>query len=281
MAGEPVEYAVAVDRYLAAADLRRQSIRVYRIALATWAWALIGRIPPAGHHRRRAAPPILPLALLDAPDAPGKLRATLAVRTATTESRTLSRELSILRRAVRWWRACGWIHADPTRDLSIPVTVQPRGAELTPADVAAVLRLPASLRDQTLWHLLYESAAPIESILALDVDDLDLSNRRTRPTAAIRSGDERCPIRWRAGSARLLPLLLVSRTGGPVFLTDRRAPAGGPRRDRCPFTGRSRLSYRRAAELFTDATRPLDSTGRGWTLRQLRAAGKAHVKDES
>jgi hypothetical protein len=276
MAGEPVEYAVAVDRYLAAADLRQQSIRVYRIALATWAWALIGRTPPAGNGRRRATPPLVPLALLDAPDAPGKLRATLAVRTATTEPRTLSRELSILRRAVRWWRACGWIHADPTRDLRIPANPHADRAELTPTDVTAVLRLPASLRDQTFWHVLYESTAPIESILALDVDDLDLPNRRTRPTAAAQTSDDRWLIRWRAGSARLLPLLLVSRTSGPVFLTDRRAPAGSPRRDRCPLTGRSRLSYRRAAELFTTATRPLDPTGHGWTLRQLRAAGKAH-----
>lgn len=267
MAGEPVEYAVAVDRYLAAAGLRQQSMRVYRIALATWAWALVGRTPPAGRGRRRAAPPLVPLALLDAPDAPGKLRATLAVRRATAEPRTLSRELSILRRAIQWWRACGWIDADPTHGLRITGDFHADPAELAPADVAAVFRLPASLREQAFWHLLYESAAPIENILALDVDDLDLPNRRTRP-------GETWPIRWRSGSARLLPLLLVCRAGGPVFLTDRRAPARGPRRDRCPLTGRSRLSYRRAAELFTAATLPLDPTGRGWTLRQLRAAGR-------
>ncbi|MFD4789714.1 hypothetical protein ACFWN1_22180 [Streptomyces sp. NPDC058459] len=36
------------------------------------------------------------------------------------------------------------------------------------------------------------------------------------------------------------------------------------------MTGRGRLSYRRAAELFTSATRPLDPSGRGWTLLALR-----------
>jgi integrase/recombinase XerD len=71
----------------------------------------------------------------------------------------------------------------------------------------------------------------------------------------------------------LLPLLLVSRAGGPLLLTDRRAPAGVPAADRCPLTGRGRLSYRRAAELFTAATRELDPAGRGWTLRQLRHGG--------
>jgi hypothetical protein len=37
----------------------------------------------------------------------------------------------------------------------------------------------------------------------------------------------------------------------------------------CPVTGRARMSYRRAVEIFTAATRPLDPSGRGWTLHQL------------
>jgi len=36
------------------------------------------------------------------------------------------------------------------------------------------------------------------------------------------------------------------------------------------LTGRARLSYRRAAEIFTEVTRPFDPAGRGWTLSQLR-----------
>jgi integrase/recombinase XerD len=32
------------------------------------------------------------------------------------------------------------------------------------------------------------------------------------------------------------------------------------------------MSYRRAAELFTALTRPLDPAGHGWTLHQLSAA---------
>ena len=38
------------------------------------------------------------------------------------------------------------------------------------------------------------------------------------------------------------------------------------------MTGRARMSYRRAAEIFAAATRPLDPFGRGWTLHQLSAA---------
>ncbi len=53
------------------------------------------------------------------------------------------------------------------------------------------------------------------------------------------------------------------RQAGPVFLTDRRAPARTPALDVCPVTGRARLSYRRAAELFTDASRALGPSGAG------------------
>ncbi|MGD0924547.1 MAG: hypothetical protein ABR926_05070 [Streptosporangiaceae bacterium] len=55
-----------------------------------------------------------------------------------------------------------------------------------------------------------------------------------------------------------------------MFLTSRRAPAGTPAPDVCPLTGRARLSYRRAAEIFTEVTRPLGPAGRGWTLSRLR-----------
>ncbi|MFE0465161.1 RNA polymerase subunit sigma, partial [Kitasatospora sp. NPDC058965] len=119
----------------------------------------------------------------------------------------------------------------------------------------------------TALRLDRERAVDLERVLALDVDDLDASARRGRGRAA--------DLRWGPGTARLLPLLLVSRAGGPLLLTDRRAPATVPAADRCPLTGRGRLSYRRAAELFTTATAPLDPTGRGWTLRQLRRAGRA------
>jgi integrase/recombinase XerD len=77
-------------------------------------------------------------------------------------------------------------------------------------------------------------------------------------------------LRWHAGTAQLLSLLLAGRLAGPVFLTDRRAPADTPAADRCPLTGRGRLSYRRAAEIFTNATKGVDPRGRGWTLRQLQ-----------
>ncbi|GHF46797.1 site-specific integrase [Kitasatospora xanthocidica] len=257
----PVEYAVAVERYLAASGLAEGSRRIYRIALHTWAWALADRPAPTGTERRRARPPVLPLALLDHPDAAGRLRAAVTHRGTDTDPRTLNRELSTLRAAVAWWRARGWIDGDPTTGLHPrPLPEPPATAgPLTPDELHALFALRAPLREQTLWHLLHESGAVIEAVLALDTDHLDLPHRRTRPGHA--------PVHWRAGTARLLPLLIAGRGTGPLFLTDRRAPAGTPAADRCPYTGRARLSYRRAAELFTAHTGAL---GPGRTLRQLR-----------
>ncbi|RKE21349.1 hypothetical protein [Streptomyces sp. TLI_171] len=261
----PVEFAVAAERYLAAAPLAEGSRRVYRIALHTWAWLLVGRTPPSGAERRRAAPPVLPLAVLDGPDASRRVAEAFAARAGTVGARTANRELSALRAALRWWCARGWLAADPAEGLR-PLPAAP-ATGLTEAQVRAVLALRAPLREKVLWHLVRETGAPIERLLALDVDRLDLANRQART-----GGGER-PLRWRGGSARLLPLLVAGRSAGPLFLTGRRAPAGTPPSDRCPLTGRGRLSYRRAAELFTAATAPLDPDGRGWTLHALAEPG--------
>ncbi len=250
---QPVEYAVAVDKYLDAAGLTDASQRVYRIALNTWAWALVDRPTPAGAARRGAAPPIVPLAVLD--DAEERLRRYFESRGA----RTANRELSILRSAIAWWRTQGWITGDPTeriiRHATEALSAQSR---LAVDDVRRVFSLRAPLRDQTLWHVVHESGATIERILALNVGDVDRGRRKAKD------------VHWRGATSHLMNLLLAGRTAGPVFLTDRRAPAGTAAADRCPLTGRARLSYRRAAEIFADATKNLDPQGRGWTLRQLQ-----------
>ncbi|MEV6840247.1 hypothetical protein AB0N17_38105 [Streptomyces sp. NPDC051133] len=271
----PVEYGAAVDRYLTAAGLGNASLRVYRISLHGWAWPLVDRRAPIGRERRGARPPVVPLAVLDAPKAPERLQRGLADRASAAQPRTVARELACLRSATAWWLARGWIATDPAirlepatqlSDAALVLSDAPTAVRETavgPDRARAVLALRAPLRELTLWHLLHESRAPVERVLALDIDHLDLPGRRTRERAAGALG-------WGPGTARLLPLLLAGRTAGPVFVTDRRAPATTPAADRCPVTGRGRLSYRRAAELFTAATGPLDPAGRGWTLLVLR-----------
>jgi integrase len=269
----PVEYAVAVDRYLAGASLSRASRRVYRISLASWTWALVGRRPPWGTRRRGAAPPVVPLTLLDSEDAGPRLAAALADRGTQTDPRTVNRELSALRSAVGWWQDQGWITADPTaglRHLPGPAAPVP---PLTRGQVAELFRVEAKLRDQTFWRVIYDSAAPVDEVLGLDAGRLDLPGGGAPTGMAPRRDDGW--IHWRDSTGELLRLLLAGRPYGPVFLTDRRAPARVAAADVCPFTGRARMSYRRAAEIFRTVTRRLDPAGHGWTLYQLRQAGLA------
>jgi len=263
----PVEYAVAVDRFLAETELGAGSRRVYRISLAGWAWPLVGRLPPDGRGRRGASPPVVPLALLDDAAAERRLATAVAHRMQHAQARTVHRELSALRSAVVWWQRRQWISADPTAalrpaDAPLPMLLAP----LTRAQLTGLWATAAGLREQAFWHLLADSGAAADTVLALNADAIDVAGRRARPTSR---------IRWGQQTGELLGWLLAGRHHGPVFLTDRRAPAGTRPADVCPLTGRGRLSYRRAAELFTESTRPLDPAGRGWLLHQLRRAGQS------
>jgi integrase len=92
---------------------------------------------------------------------------------------------------------------------------------LSGADVEVLLtREDIGIRDRVLWRLLYEAAARSAEVLRLDVEDLDLPNRRAR---VLRKGGVIDVIVWQTGTARLLPRLLKSRKSGPLFLTHRRA----------------------------------------------------------
>lgn len=259
----PVEYAVAVDRYLAEAELGPASRRVYRISLASWAWPLVGKLPPAGSDRRKARPPVVPLALLDQADAGLRLADAVAHRMSHAGVRTVKRELSALRSAISWWQRREWIAADPTAALRQPGTRPALVRPLTEAQLAALFRVPAGLREQAFWHLLLDTGAGAETVLGLDAHALDLSAGRATSAGA-------GTLEWTPGTSDLLGWLVAGRRAGPVFLTDRRAPAGTRPTDLCPLTGRSRMSYRRAAEIFTEHTRELDPAGKGWMLHQLR-----------
>jgi integrase/recombinase XerD len=273
-----VEYAVAVDRYLDSARLASASGRVYRISLNTWSWLLVDRTPPQGAERRRVRAPVVPLARLDGPHAAARLRTAYERRALMVDQRTLDRESAILRTALSWWAARGWIgplagdELKPQRRQVSSTLIDAPVSESAAIDVEAVFALRAPLREQALWHLIFESAAPVAHVLALDAADLDFDGRRVRRRIAPGPTER---INWGDGVAALLPLLLVGRRIGPVFITERRAPARTPASDRCPVSGHGRLSTRRAAELFRAATASLDPTGHGWTLRDLRLAGRA------
>ena len=128
-----------------------------------------------------------------------------------------------------------------------------------------------AVREKALWRLLYETAARAGEVLSLNVEDLELENKRARVRS--KGGD----VEWlhlQAGSARLLPRLIAGRSRGPLFLSDRRPPSARMPADAdlCPATGRARLSYRRAEELFKAASGAL-------TLHQLRHSAITHLAE--
>src|SRR5450759_1105029 len=80
-------------------------------------------------------------------------------------------------------------------------------------------RRDVPLREKTLWRMLYESASRAGAVLALNVEDLDLSNKQARVT--VKGGDTRW-ITWGTDTAHLLPRLIAGRTAGPLFLSEYR-----------------------------------------------------------
>jgi len=157
-----------------------------------------------------------------------------------------------LRSASRYWGDQGWVTGDPSRMLRRRRKAPDRSRALSRADVERLLaREDIAIRERTLWRMLYETAARSAEVLRLDVGDLDLANRRVKVT---RKGGAVNVIVWQTGTARLLPRLLKGRRSGPLFLTDRKSRVPLPPGDVDPASGKARLSYRRAAEIFEEAT---------------------------
>ena len=86
-------------------------------------------------------------------------------------------------------------------------------------------RRDVPLREKTLWRMLYETAARASEILALNVEDLDLEQRR----APVRSkGGDTEFVYWDTGTAHLLPRLLRLPDGTAAPAGRCSWPAAGP-----------------------------------------------------
>lgn len=201
-------------------------------------------------------------------------------------ARTWNRHRAALRAFAAWAAAPsrGWLAPDVAAHIGTLLERRPEVQDRTKAidrhTVTALLdRRDLPLREKTLWRLLYESAARADSVLALNIEDLDLANKRGK---TLTKGGTIRWVQWQSGTARLLPRLIADRTHGPVFLSHRRpAPARTPAAaDLCPHTGRARLSYERAEYQFKHTTRPLDPAGDGFTLHQLRHSRLTHLGED-
>jgi len=180
---------------------------------------------------------------------------------------TWNRNLDAIRSAQRYWQDQGWMNAtDLTSALRRRQRAADRSRALSRADVERLLtREDISIRERTLWRMLYETAARSAEVLRLDVEDLDLPNRKAKVR---RKGGAIDVIVWQTGTARLLPRLLKDRKTGPVFVTERKARVQLPAAD-LDEHGRARLSYQQAEALFAKASG-------GATLHQLRHSALTH-----
>ena len=199
---------------------------------------------------------------------PGQVAAWFTRQWGQGAPATWNRNLDAIRSAQRYWQDQQWMDAiDLTSALRRRQRAADRSRALSRADVERLLtREDIGIRERTLWRLLYETAARSAEVLRLDVGDLDLPNRKAKVR---RKGGAIDVIVWQTGTARLLPRLLKGRKAGPVFLTGRRARVQLPPCDVDPASGRARLSYRQAEDLFKAASG-------GATLHQLRHSALTH-----
>ena len=255
--GEPLGPAVA--SFLAERDLAPSSHRVYVLALHRLLDRLGTDTPLAEVSPRMLAEFMTATYPHLAPASYNRVVATLASLFAYTTRQ-------------------GWTPTSPATGLERRRPRSDRAAHararaIPAPELLAFLDADHPLREKTLWWLLDETAARAGEVLALDVADLDLAARRA---VVVGKGGRAEVIGWETKTARLLPRHLHRRRAGPLFLTDiAPAPARQPAlADFDPATGRARLSYRRAAEIFTTASG-------GWTLHQLRHSRLTHLAEAS
>ena len=121
------------------------------------------------------------LAVLDAAPTAEHLAGWFQRRYAQTAPATRVRQLAILRSACAFWRRRGWLSTDPTTGLERPRVAIDRTKALTREQVAALWRRDdVALRERAFWRVLYETAARANEILSLNIEDLDLPNKRAR-----------------------------------------------------------------------------------------------------
>jgi integrase len=237
-------------RFLDQHDLARSTRRVYAASLASLV-ASLGAATAVGN--------LSGLTLAD----------WFRARYATAAPATWNRELATLRSrspgGAPPWLACG----RPDRRAGPPAGADRSHRALTRGELERrFARRDLIARERTLWRLLFETAARANELLALDVEDLDLANRRAGAQQGRRGGMGILAD----GISPAPPRLLASRTSGPVLLSGRKPTRAVAGLDLDRTSGRTRLSYRRAAELFHART--------GWTLHQLRHSALTHTAED-
>ena len=120
--------------------------------------------------------------------------------------------------------------------------------------------------------MLYETAARAGEILALNVEDLDLSRKRA---VIIGKGGHKEYVFWASGTARLLSRYLAGRRRGPVFLTHRRNPTSSLPGETNAHTPAGDDSHMNVPLLYSRKPPVV-----GGTLHQLRHSSLTHLGEK-
>jgi site-specific recombinase XerD len=121
---------------------------------------------------------------------------------------TWNRHVATVRSFLGFCQRRHWLVDDLTADLER----RPEPADRTKAiPLAALERLwrheDVGVREKALWRLLYETAARASEALSINVEDLELDNKRVR----VRSkGGDTDWLHFQTGSARLLRRLIAA-----------------------------------------------------------------------
>jgi len=174
---------------------------------------------------------------------------------------TYNRRYAALRSLVRWCQTQGYLEDDPL--FGLERRPQGRGGPraLDPEQVEAVLRGIRDARDRALFWLMYDGGLRCREALAIDVDDIDWTERCIHIRG---KGDRPREMFFSRRVAGYLDTYLKGRgepTYGPLFVTARKAR--NPRRADLTAEGYARLSYRQVDTLWKGYTP-------GWDLHQLR-----------
>jgi integrase len=186
---------------------------------------------------------------------------------------TWNRHVATVRSFLAWCARAGSVTQDPAVLLERRHVPVDHDRALSRQQVEQIITArDLSVRDRCMFRMLYETAARAQEVLRLNIEDLETSRKRA---STVRKGGDLDVIHDQTGTARLLPHVIAGRTRGPLFLAERapalsRAPAA---LDFDEATGRARLSYRRAAEIFTTASG-------GATLHQLRHSALTHLAED-
>lgn len=113
------------------------------------------------------------------------LRTTPNARGRRFAPRSIARTVAVVRGFHRFLVAEGLATLDPASDLSAPPLPRTLPRALTLAQVERLLAMPvgdtpAAQRDRALLELLYSAGLRISELVALDVDDVDLTARTVR-----------------------------------------------------------------------------------------------------